>query len=160
MGVSILFNNKWKLQDTSISVPALEEKKRYVWVCVYLQASQHLIHSPSTWALWNEQSRTAFLAWSLTKPVNSTEGCAELYSQKLTDRTLRTFTPCVIQPATVPFTWCETVWCTGRAWRPYQDNPGRVSQVEKDKLHVTCVPLFGCPACCREHAVSWAQMGT
>lgn len=82
MGVSILFNNKWKLQDTSISVPALEEKKRYVWVCVYLQASQHLIHSPSTWALWNEQSRTAFLAWSLTKPVNSTEGCAELYSQE------------------------------------------------------------------------------
>lgn len=46
------------------------------------------------------------------------------------------------------------------AYTAYQDNAGRLHQVEKDKLHVTCITLFGCPDHCREGAVSWAQMGT
>lgn len=134
-----------------------------------MHASQHLLQSPSAWALWNEQSRTAFLAWSLAKLWILPRDVQSWIPRrlKLIDRTLTNSTLCY--PALpqchlrsmrlrlyVAWSGHKDLW----GYTAYQDNVGRLSQVEKDKLHVTCITLFGCPYRWREPAVSWAQMGT
>lgn len=43
----------------------------------------------------------------------------------------------------------------------YQNNAGRLSQVEKDKLAVTCTGLQdGCTGSRREHAITCAQISS
>lgn len=134
-----------------------------------MHASQHLLQSPSTWALWNEQSRTAFLAWSFTKPVNSTGGHAELDSQETkigwqNPKDLHTLCypacQCDLRGMRLRFCGAQSGQKDLWVYTAYQDNAGRLSPVEKDKLHVTFITLSGCPDGWREHAVSWAQMGT
>lgn len=128
-----------------------------------MHRSQHFLQPPSTWALWNEQSRAAFLAWSLAKPVNSTEGCAELDSQDIeidwqVPKALHTlcYPAChsAIYVVSDRFHGAQSLQKDLWVHTAHQDNAGSLSQVEKDKLHVTCITLSSCPDRWREHAVS------
>lgn len=177
-GVSILFSIKWKPQDTSISAPVLGEKVCVglymhapcvpAWMCACMQVStssspqvpEHCeMNSPELLSLLE----VSLNLWILPRDVQSWIP----RRLKLIDRTLTNSTLCY--PALpqchlrsmrlrlyVAWSGHKDLW----GYTAYHNNVGRLSQVEKDKLHVTCITLFGCPDRWREPAVSWAQMGT